>query len=221
MAISVAGTANGGGGPATPNLPGTPAQNDLIVVATGTVGGNTYDVTTSGYTTVATLDGGNAKLRLYAKRMGGSPDSTVDIGPNAGAYAIWNMRGVDTTTFEDAVAIITDKSGGGVGEGYDSESITTVTANAWVFTGMSLGFSLADPSGAPSTFGNFVKGDFTSPNTVCVAGAWKEKATAGAEDPGVFPDADSNGSTVVSWAIRPAAAAAGGNSKNMLLMGVG
>lgn len=223
MAITVAGSDSGGGSAATPTIPGTPAENDLIVVVTATIGANTYDVTTAGYTTAGTIDANNQKTRIFAKRMGASPDASVAIGTGSGAWAIYNLRGVDTTTFEDAVAVMSDNTVGGLGGGYTSEAITTVTANAWVLTVINAEATTVDPSGAPTGYNNFKLGNFSSPNIVCVAAGWKEIAVAGAENPGIFPDTATpdGGAVAGTWAVRPAVAAGGGGAINMLLLGVG
>lgn len=213
MAISVAGTATGtasGGAAATINLPGTPAENDLIVVFVGSPGGG-LSLTSTGYTTVKDATNSNGTT-LFAKRMSSSPDSQVIVADNSNVRAVivYNLRGVDTTTFEDAAAQ--------AGVTADPPSITTVTANAWVGafvsgTGGTMG-SITAPSGYSD------KLDVAGGSSVQVMGAWKSVASPGAENPGTFTETSSFEDSV-TWAVRPAAVAAGGNSKNMLLMGVG
>lgn len=218
MAISIVGTA-GGVGPTTINF--TAIENDVVVVATGTIGSNATDVTTAGYTAVADLVGGETKIRLRAKRMSASPDSGVAIGTDPAVGIVYVLRGVHTSSFEDAAAV-TLESAPAASE-IDPPAITTANANSLVMAFVCGGNMDVVFAGGPSGYSGFLRQDFNGTGLLDIAGAYKLIASAGAENPATFtgPTAIGNDAVMITWAVREAAAAAAGGAKNMLLLGVG
>lgn len=211
MAITVNGTttatiASGGG---SVSVPGGTAQDDVLVTLIASNNAVT-DISTHTLVKNGTV---NIGLKLFAKRMSSSPDASITIADNGGdqEVCVWVLRGVDTSAFEDAAATST-------GSTKDPPSITPVTDNAWVGAFYGGGAGTIGSVSAPSGYGNALSKD----NGVNIqgAGAWKQVSPAAAEDPGAFT-ASALFNDTITWAVRPAAVAASGNSKNMLLMGVG
>jgi hypothetical protein len=217
MAITVENTASGtvpvGAGATTINF--TAAENDLVVVvAAHRTGGGALTINTSGYT-IIDFTGGHAAAKLAHKKMGGTPDTGIEIaqeGVVEGEVVIWVLRGQDTTTPQDAVATTSAGS-----EPPDGPSITTVTNAAWVLSAVAATSTVA--ATAPTGYGNLVKHD--NATFLQVAGAWKEVAVAGAENPGAWGGIVGTNNDLVTWAVRPAVVAGGGGAANMLLLGVG
>jgi len=179
-------------------------QNDVVVVFGARSTANNPSIVTSGYTTIGTSEplGG-----AFYKRMGASPDTNVVCTGESDAfytatYVCFVLRGVDTTTAEDATATTATATS----TNPDAPSITTVTNNAWViaFAGMAaLDSAVTVPSGYSNhaTLGtNGIIGDTT------VAGCTFEKTTAGAENPPSWTDWLSGTWKTYSIALRPAGA---------------
>lgn len=86
----------------------TPAAGDFVVIAysIGSTVARVPAVNTAGYTQLTQLNAADtfdANLRVAYKRMGGTPDTTVQVGPtlattDAGFVTIHVFRGVDPTT---------------------------------------------------------------------------------------------------------------------------
>lgn len=216
MAISLVGSGEAADGlnssyTRTVTLPGGVAQDDVVYVLG--VQRNLSDlnlVEDSGtYTELADVfgsDSNSINAAVYRKVQGATPDSTVTVRENTSSITGWMsvvalvLRGVDTTTPEDATT--TTASGGNTGRA-DPPSITTVTANAWVLAFGASSQQLADPTTAPTGYGNVV--GIGHPGIIV---STKEIATAGAENPGIYTDFTTSG--LQSWAaatvaVRPAA----------------
>jgi hypothetical protein len=203
-------------GAGTGTITFTALENDLVVLYVANPG--TYDDTslvTTGYTLAKDLNSAAGNNLLY-KKMTSSPDSGVQINQHAGGVQeclLWVLRGQDLTTPED-VAATTIGAGSAVVNG---PAITTVTNAAFVLS-CAYYFSATDATAGPTGYSNFLLID--DGGNEHAVGAWKEVAVAGAEDPGAFTDAPNTTFDAITWAVRPAASAAGG-AKNMLLLGVG
>ena len=111
MAISFVGVATGTTATSTAiTLPGTPAEDDLVIVVVGSQGGMAADGFAapdfSGveYRQITTA-GNNPGLSLWYKYMGSTPDGSVDLNANTDLGGledtigiVWVFRGVHTTT---------------------------------------------------------------------------------------------------------------------------
>lgn len=209
MAISLVGTAtNTGldGSNVSLTLPVGTTTGDVVYVAytTAATSDQNLSMVTSGYTELADLysnDTEDTNLGAYRKVQGGSPDSTAQVtgggGLNDGVAALcYVLRGVDTTTPEDATTTTATGTDSGRPDG---ASITTVTNGAWVLV---LGGSSDDANTAiaPSGYTNLVAApNGSDTNDTHVVGATKEVVTAGAENPAVFTGLASF-NTSYSWA---------------------
>lgn len=187
MAITIVGTpqanavADGGG--LTLTFDGSPVEGDVVYLFGGT--GNTAEGTngpsTGGYTEL--FDAGNGPdAGVWRKVLGATPDSNVvcqGSGNNqhATAYASIVLRGVDTTTPEDATPTQDTLT--------SPPPITTVTDGAWVIAGGADWWSDV-PTGAPSGYSNGKWAGAIDTAAISTALATKEVATAGTEDPGEF-----------------------------------
>jgi hypothetical protein len=181
-------------------------QNDIVVVMYFE-GTSNITMTTTGYT-ITSLSG-NAKIAW--KRMGASPDATIEIstgnssGNNASAAVAIIFRGVDTTTAMDATVTT---SFGFAGSAADSPSITTVTDGAAVIS--AFGRSIFDTAiTAPSGYGDQVDASADDTADAAAAMAWVIKASHGAENPGAWTADTSNVYQAATMALRPLVVAAG------------
>ena len=199
-----------GTGSENKSLPGTPLENDIVLVGIASdqsfsVGGG--DILTSGYADITNPGTQNPANRLAYKRMGSTPDSAVLIHQNdnrviAGLIQIW--RGVDTTTAIDNTPTTATGSSGAP----NAPSFTTVTANALVFAwGAIDDDDVAGSAAAPSGYTtDFLAADTgqasTAEGATCYLGS-AVKASPGAEDPGAFSGGD-DAWEACTFALRPA-----------------
>lgn len=184
-------------------LPGTPAENDIIVVVCGRDSSSAPSaILTSGYTSAFNGASGDASLQIAWKRMSSTPDSVVRIDALNGVgtpTVVYVMRGANTTTAEDAAA-----TSAGVASGVDSPPITTVTDGAWVLSAGCVSDALVETAAtAPSSYGNLITEQVNATRDATVVASWREITTAGAEDPGPYGGVGTTNSISVSWALRP------------------
>ena len=220
MAITLVGSADdgvGNGGNIAITLPGGTAENDVVYA--GYIIGSTADramsISTAGYTELTEIysdDTFDANVAAYRKVQGSTPDSTFTcVGSGQAAdttyAATYVLRGVDTTTPEDA----TTTTATGINTLVpDPAAITTVTANAWVL--LFAGASKFDTSGtsAPSGYTNLISSGWgTDTNNCSLYAATREIASPGAQNPAAFAGmgADAQGAWgAVTIAARPASA---------------
>jgi hypothetical protein len=216
MAITFVGSNTGTGSGATTitiPMPVGVATGDVVYVAA--MSSQTVDVDcTEGsgtWTEIADLyanDTDDCNLCVFRKVMGGTPDTdvTLTVRTTAGASVglSYALRGVDTTTPEDATATTATSADASKP---DPPSITTVTANAWVIAigGSSEADAVTNP---PTNYSNLAVNTDGGGLLRNVMMASREIASPGAEDPAVFNDI--SGTTSDSWcavsvAVRPAA----------------
>lgn len=198
----------------TGGLDTAPAAGDLVVIgfATGGAGDKSIGIATAGYTEVSELFADNfddTNLSVSYKFMGGSPDTSVDVGPTTsatepGAVVIHVFRDVSTGVTLD-VAATTAVTGGSSQP--NPASITPVTAGAWIVV---FGAKSSD-----ATINAFTSGDLSnfiqqnnsqSAQLIRIAGGTAEW-TSGAFDPAEFGggNARTDSSTAaVTIALRPA-----------------
>ena len=203
-----------GTGSENKSLPGTPLENDIVLVGIASdqsfsVGGG--DILTSGYADITNPGTQNPANRLAYKRMGSTPDSAVLIHQNdnrviAGLIQIW--RGVDTTTAIDN----TPTTATGASGAPDAPSFTTVTANALVFAWGAIddddvAGSAAAPSGYTTDFLAADTGQASTAEGATCFLASAVKASPGSEDPGAFTGGD-DAWEACTFALRPATLAA-------------
>lgn len=191
-------------GAGTTTIAFTALENDyalLILSADGTA----PSLVTTGYTNAGNFTSSARNDVLY-KKMGGTPDTGVEINQHAGTVqgaALYVIRGADLTTFLD-VAMTT---GTFTGVAPNGPSITPVTDGALVISFVMKLFNAAS-TGAPSGYSGFITsaswGYFGGNSYNALAS--KIVSPAAAEDPGDFAGSTGNGDAI-TLAIRPAAAA--------------
>lgn len=214
MAITVVATTTAvvepGGGSDDVTIPGTPLENDIVeVVVAADTGVVEEDILTSGYTTIAENSGTNIPSLVVAyKRMGSSPDSTVEIAQGGGsldyAVTVRLLRGIDTTTALD----VTPTEDIGSGSFPDAPSITTSTDGAMVTAyGLLDDDDVASSVTVPSGYSNLLTADTGNGNTnasgATIMIADKVVSSAGPEDPPIFGGGGADQWTGVTVAWRP------------------
>jgi hypothetical protein len=233
MAITRVGSAKTAGFSATTfdiTLPGTPAENDIVVAVAVSENGMQKSnglggIASAGYTDLVYVNAASAfSYEVAWKRLGASPDSVCTfygllVAGRGAPAAVVVYRGVDTVTAIDA-AIQEATNTTGLP---DPPSYTTVTNNAWRIVVGALNDKDETAATAPATFGNIVAQESTDGDAVgcTLMVADREEATAGALNPDAFGGTESDDWWAGHFALRPAAAAAGGGHINMLLLGVG
>lgn len=220
MAITLVGTASAStinDTNVTVTLPVGTTTDDVVYAAFcfGDPTDRDVGIVTSGYTELADLfanDNRDINFAVYRKVMGGTPDTTVEFdtptatGNIAAAGAVVVLRGVDTTTPEDAT---TTTATGIDGSQVDPPSITTATNGAWVIAAAGW-TNLAVPT-APSGYSNLIEDSGDDAQDANIMMATKEIATAGAENPGVFGNTVGAGTDAwcaVTIAVKPSGGAA-------------
>jgi len=211
MAITVVGTPQTGnavnGGNVTLTFSTTPAENDVIVVFGGAPSFVSPNPAApgSGYTQIALYATSSLFFGAWYKRMGASPDSNVLCYGSADtleatAYGCYVLRGVDTTTFNDATATTAGLTNS---TNPDAPSITTVTNNALIIA--VAGSKVLDTTpGTVSGYSNQINIAGNDNTDITVAGATFEKITAGAENPAAWSSWVSGNWYAITIAVRPA-----------------
>lgn len=202
-----------GGSSVSVTLPGGVQQDDAVYVAVASSRTVDQDIVEGSgtYTELADLfriDSLATQLGVFRKIQGATPDSSVSItiaGNSNFAIAAKVLRGVDTTTPEDAA---TTSATGTNGTVVDPAAITTATDGARVIAIGAASEAVAVTT-APTDYGNLVT---TLDTNIVVAMADREIATAGVEDPGTYAEITGQGTD--SWAsatvaVRPAAGGGG------------
>jgi hypothetical protein len=216
MAITFVGSNTGTGSGTTTitiPMPTGVATGDVVYVAA--MSSQTVDVdcteSSGTWTEIADLysnDTDDTNLCVFRKVMGGTPDTdvtlTVRTTTGASVGLSYALRGVDTTTPEDATATTATSPDASKP---NPPSITTVTANAWVIAigGSSEADAVTNP---PTDYSNLAVNTDGGGLLRNVMMASREIASPGPEDPGVFDDIVGTASDswcAVSVAVRPAA----------------
>jgi len=222
MAISYLGevsvTHDGSVGGMTVSLTSLSLQQDDIVVVAFTLASNTdrsIGVNTAGYTEEAELfanDTYDANLSVSWKRMGSTPDSSVDVsGPGSSTHPARiiarGYRGVDTTTAMDVARTTATGTNGLL---VDPPSITPTTSGALI---VAWGCGAANAAALSTAYSSSDLTDFTSgivSNVYDLAyGVGHKSWTSGAFDAAAWTGTetattDSRASVVL--ALRPATA---------------
>lgn len=205
MAITVdsssATSASIGSGTENVSLPGTPAQNDIYMVATAidTAPGSYGPAAVSaGWTALYASPSNSPASLVLLKRMSSSPDSSVPIerdNSNPSAVVILQVKGVDTSTALDAALVSAD---GGSGMP-DAPSHTTATANALrIATG-----HLDDDTIASATLSGWTVVTSGAADASCMV-AYKLAASPGAENPSAFSGSGDDAWYATHFSLRPA-----------------
>lgn len=189
-------------------LPGTPAENDIYIVALSrdteqSVGAA---AASAGWTKLYDGGGGAAPVTaVFLKRMTSTPDTTITLEGDSSfnrptAVAMIQVKGVDTTTALDA-ALVSATGGSGLP---NPPSHTTVTADALrIVTG-----HLDDDDAGNWTLSGWtvvvkgVGGGTTNGGTVAIA--YKLAPSTGAENPGAFSGSGDDDWTATHFSLRPA-----------------
>lgn len=204
---------NSNGGDVTLTFDGSPAQNDMVLLFTGhgTTGTeNPYSPSTAGYTEVPSshiydTTGAKTSFAVFYKFMGATPDTSVTVQGNgvaqdATAAVSYMLRGVDQATPLDTAIQMGAEFAASTTP--DPPSITTVTANAWVFAAIQWS-NATTINTYPSGYTNTTLADGVDTNRIRLGVASKEVASPGAEDPGVYTLSGTAEGYPFTLAIRP------------------
>lgn len=195
-------------------LPGSPAEDDIVVIARYQAGGVQGAINTSGYTY---LDG--AWITAY-KVMGGTPDTSVLLARHATFYnahvlQVWRPAVAPGQAIDNGIASAFDFSPGPT-DMPDPPAHTILTGGSLrIVTGHIDDFDTT-VSGAPSGYSNLL-GQNTGQSSETVGAtvmiASKEAASPGSDDPGVFSGGGCNSEFWLSkhFALRVGMSAAGGS----------
>lgn len=162
----------------TGGLASTPAADDYVIVSysIGSTVTRTPAINTAGYTQLTALtaaDTFDANLRLGHKRMGGTPDTQVQVGPtgattDGGFVTIHVFRGVDPTTPLDGVTPTTATAANSGTP--DPAAITPATANNIIYVVGANGHGTTGTMTASYTT-NFLTGQNVTPTNRTTMGA--------------------------------------------------
>jgi len=193
----------------TVTLPVTLLENDVVVIAEtmDAFNGSTYP-TEGGYSEIA-YEGANPMLRIIAKRMGATPDTTltfngIGIADSSYDYNVYVMvlRGIDATTMLDvAVPAVSSSSGTTV----TPTPITTSSADTLILLACGHDDDATDTvSSYPSGYDNtdsYGEGATTETGSK-IAVATKVLSSAGTETPGDFVWSAADGNECFTIAFR-------------------
>jgi hypothetical protein len=184
-----------------------PSNGDLVLVFYGntfTSGFSVPSVTTSGYTQITGFFG-NSQSRdtyalFYSKRMGATPDITVDLSGtnnNQAGVIVFVYRGVDEATPMDVAATANARTNSST---VNPPSITPITTGAIV---LSFGCSASSAGFTSPDLSDFI----TASETITSVGAGSYDWSSGAFDPAAWTGGSdlrflSGGAVTV--ALRPA-----------------
>jgi len=192
-------------------LPGTPATNDIIIVALAldSAAGSGW-VNTSGYASLHIV-AGLPEYEVYWKRMGATPDTVVNVTAGSAsrkmATVVQTWSGVDTTTAIDATATTASGASGDP----DPPAYTNVTANAMRIIVGGLDDDSTNDYAAPSGYSNLIEEDTeASANqgaTVMMASKLETGTTS--DDPAVFSGSGDDEWVATHFALRPVAGGGG------------
>lgn len=197
------------------------AEDDLLLVWLATNAGSGLSIVNvpAGWTQLVRVEdqdsGANETAELYwkiatATEVAASTfDFDFEFGPNnrQAAFGCTALRNVDTVTPFDTTTTTAAPSVSSSTP--DPPSITTVTDGAWVlgFIAHEADDTYTPPTGYTLAWEDSSTGDTPSEHT-SGAVAYKEVATAGAEDPGAFTGSTNDGWVAATVAVRPGAVAA-------------
>lgn len=213
MAITVVGTASNSAindTDVTVTLPSMSQDDVVYVLGSGGDSASSHSPTinTSGYTTLASFNGSQHESICGRKVQGATPDTTVQIDSatlvslNGTAACAIVLRGVDTTTPEDATT--TTATGTGAP---NNAAITTVTDGAEVLAFAAGGYNSTSDSSvtAPSGYSNLAGTGANDNRCGNAFVASKNVTTAGSEDPAGWTDWTNvdNGWDAYTVAVRP------------------
>lgn len=204
-------------GSLTGGLAVTPAAGDLVILvfaaAEALTGDHNMTVTTAGYTELADLyieDTLGTNLGVFWKRMGSTPDTSVDVGgtggsDNAGAVAVHVWRGAHSVTPID----VTTTTATGVSSSLaNPASITPTTFGSVILIAAGSGHADGTQTFTHGTFGNLATVGQNDVYDVTVGIASYQAWLTGAYDPAAFgystTDDASNSWAAATIAIRPA-----------------
>lgn len=221
MAITLVGTAevaNTTQSAMSVALPAGTTTNDVVYAFQCCPANPGIGVTTSGYTTLFSHTGASTRIGGFRKVMGGTPDTTIAFSASAAggnAAVIIVLRGVDTTTPEDATTVSQSTDTNSTNP--DPPSITTVTTDAWVLACAGSGVSDTSVT-APTGYSNQVDINAAPGFGNVTAGlASKVVTSPGAENPGTWTNWSSGNWRGASIAVRPAAVSGGAKSYGFIM----
>ncbi len=201
-----------GSGSDNVSLPGTPLENDIVLVACAcdriiVEGGDGGIATAAGYTRIGAMGGHVPGWHYGYKMMGSTPDTTVEILENASkrqATCIMVFRGANTATPLDGVAPAETTGSTNLPDG---GSVTPNTDGAEVVVVGALDDQKEISPSAPTGYSNLVSLATTdaaaNANTTTMM-ASRSIETAAAEDPSAFAGSQSDDWVAVTISLRPA-----------------
>ncbi|MCP4080561.1 MAG: hypothetical protein GY743_09965 [Planctomycetaceae bacterium] len=201
-----------GSGSVNVSLPGTPLENDIVLVACAcdriiVEGSDGGIATAADYTRIGAMGGHVPGWHYGYKIMGNTPDITVEILENASkkqATCVMVFRGVDTTTPLDGV---TPAETTGSTNLPDGGSVTPNTDGAEVVVVGGLDDQKETSPSAPTGYSNLVSlatTDAAANANVTTMMASKNVETVAVEDPSAFTGSQSDDWVAVTISLRPA-----------------
>jgi hypothetical protein len=194
-----------GAGSQSITLPGTPAENDLVLVQVGGDVDCSGSVTTSGYTAIQNSVNANPGRHVAYKVLGATPDSTVAVSRDAAIkkvaiVQVW--RGVDTADVVDAAY---SEATAGNSATHDPPSITAA-ANALVFALVFLDDDDTTVSTWPSGYTNQIEDNAQGgANASCTIAMSSKESTGGTEDPSAYVMGTSDAGAAATFSFNLAA----------------
>lgn len=190
----------------TLTFPAGVAQGDVVILYGGHPfrSGAAIGPSTAGYTQIALNNTAAPAFGAWYKVMGTTPDTSV-VGQGTGnsldatAYAAFIIRGVNTSSLLDQT---TTTAGPTTSSNPNAPAITTQTNGAWVLD--LAGSQVLDTSpGSVTGYSNTNAASGSDTNSISIAGATKEVATAGSEDPAAWSTWSSGAWFAVTVALKP------------------
>jgi hypothetical protein len=194
------------GGNITLTFPAGIAQGDVVILYGGHPfrSGAAIGPSTAGYTQIVLNNAAAPGFGVWYKVMGSTPDTTV-VGQGTGnaldatAYAAFILRGANTSSLFDQT---TTTAGPTTSTNPDAPAITTQTNGAWVLD--LAGSQVVDTSpGSVTGYSNANTASGNDSNDISIAGATKEVATAGTENPAAWSAWSSGAWFAVTVALKP------------------
>lgn len=196
--------------PTDHNLPGTPAEDDIVVIVLASDGNGQGVLTEAGYT-LDVEENVTPGFAVGHKVMGSTPDTVVELtglANRAVTVLIQVWSGVDPSTPLDVAAVSASGSSGDPNPG----SVTPVTDGCLIIACGGLDDDEASVSAAPSGYSNLLSANTSGESAGQGATAMmasKELATATAEDPGAFTTSGDDEWRAATLALKPASAVSG------------
>lgn len=186
---------------------GSVQQGDVVVVYGGfdpQGAGQSANITTTGYTSIANSTTTNISFGTWYKVMGATPDTSV-VGKGGGnnrtasAYAAYILRGVDQSRVLDSIPSTTGPTSS---TNPDPPPVTTSIPGTWVIP--VVGSNVYDTSvTAPTNYSNLNGSSGNDNNDISTYASTRTISSPGSENPGTYGSWSSGYWYAVTMAISP------------------